>query len=261
MMKVAVRVGSLLVLCLALLPALAIAAPPEPKGKLVYQDDFSDKTKSKLADNLKATDYSRGFHPPGVYHLIMRQPNETHWELLPGQSYSNFSVQMDVTDASDDFAGNVSAGFVFRAMDNTHLYAVLLDSRKQQFAVRKLDGQTWSDLIAFKASTLVRAKDGDNLLRVDGDGDAFTIYLNGETLGTFKDAAYKQGGIGMIQSNIDAVGPHHHWDNLVIYTTDAPGAAAPAALPTTGGDSSAPLALAAWAFAMLLLGLWVRQRR
>jgi LPXTG-motif cell wall-anchored protein len=260
-MKIAMRVGSLLVLCLMFLPALAFAAPPEPKGKLVYQDDFSDKTKSKLADNLKATDYSRGFHAPGVYHLIMRESNQTHWELLPGQSYSNFSAQMDVTDASDDFVGNVSGGFVFRAMDSSHLYAVLLDARKQQFAARKLDGQTWTDLIAFKSSTLVRAKDGDNLLRVDGDGDTFTIYLNGETLGTFKDASYKQGGIGMIQSNIDAVGPHHHWDNLVLYTTDAPGATAPAALPTTGGESSAPLALAFGAFALMLLGLWVRQRR
>jgi hypothetical protein len=261
MMKAAVRVGSLLLLCLALLPALAIAAPPEPKGKLVYQDDFSDKTKSKLEDNLKATDYSRGFHPPGVYHLIMRQNNETHWELFPGQSYGNFSVQMDVTDASDDFSGNVSAGFVFRAMDDSHLYAVLLDSRKQQFAARKLDGKTWSDLIAFKPSTLIKARDADNLLRVDGDGNTFTIYLNGETLGTFNDTAYKQGGVGMIQSNIDAVGPHHHWDNMVLYTTDAPSTSVPAALPTTGGDTSAPLALAAWAFALLLLGMWVRRPR
>jgi hypothetical protein len=259
-MKVVVKMGLLAVLCLALLPTFALAAPPAPKGKLVYQDDFSDKTKSKLADNLKATDYSRGFHPPGVYHLIMRQPNETHWELFPGQSYSNFSVQMDLTDASDDFSGSVSAGLVFRATDDSHLYAVLIDARKQQYAVRKLDGQKWSDLIAFKPSTSIRARDGDNLLRIDGDGDTFTIYMNGETLDTFKDAAYKQGGIGMIQSNIDAVGPHHHWDNALIYTTDT--ATAPAALPTTGqADEGAPLAVAAFAFALLMLGLWVRQRR
>jgi hypothetical protein len=262
MMKMTIRVGVLVVLCLALLPALAIAAPPSPKGKLVYQDDFSDTTKSKLEDNLKATDYSRGFHAPGVYHLIMRQNNQTHWELFPGQSYSNFSMQMDVADASDDFAGNVSGGFVFRAMDDSHLYAVLLDSRKQQFAVRKLDGKTWSDLIAFKPSTLISARDGHNLLRVDGDGDTFTIYVNGETLGTFKDAAYKQGGVGMIQSNIDAVGPHHHWDSAVIYTTDTPTETTPAQLPTTGqAGESAVLALATFAFALLLLGLWVRQRR
>src|SRR4029079_8724615 len=154
-MKVVVKMGLLAVLCLALLPTFTLAAPPAPKGKLVYQDDFSDKTKSKLADNLKATDYSRGFPPPGVYHLIMRQPNETHWELFPGQSYSNFSVQMDLTDASDDFSGCVSAGLVCRAVDDSRLYAVLIDARKQQYAVRKLDGQKWSDLIAFKPSTSI----------------------------------------------------------------------------------------------------------
>jgi hypothetical protein len=261
-MKVAVRMSLLAILCLALAPAFALAAPPAPKGKLVYQDDFSDKTKSKLEDNLKATDFSRGFHAPGVYHLIMRQPNETHWVLFPDQSYSNFSVQIDIADASDDFSGSVSAGMVFRAQDNSHLYAVLIDARQQKYAVRKLDGQQWSDLIAFKPSTLILPRDGHNQLRIDGDGDTFTIYLNGETLDSFKDASYKQGGIGMIQANIDAVGPHHHWDNVLIYTTDAPSANTPSALPTTAGaDTSMPLALAAFAFALLMLGLWVRQRR
>jgi hypothetical protein len=213
-MKVAVRTSLLAVLCLALLPAFALAAPPAPKGKLVYQDDFSDKTKSKLEDNLKATDYSRGFHAPGVYHLIMRQPNETHWVLFPDQSYSNFSVQIDVADASDDFSGSVSAGMVFRAQDNSHLYAVLLDARQQKYAVRKLNGQQWSDLIAFKPSSLIQARDGHNQLRIDGDGDTFTIYLNGETLDSTNHATYKQGGTGKIQSNIDAVGPFNDWDNV-----------------------------------------------
>lgn len=260
-MNVPTRVGLLAAICLALLPALILAAPPAPKGKLVYQDDFSDKAKSKLEDNLKATDYSRGFHPPGVYHLISRGENQTVWELYADQSYSNFSLQMAVIDDSDDFAGDVSAGVVFRAQDNTHLYAVLLDARKQQFAARKLDGQAWSDLIAMKPSNLIKARNGENILRIDGDGDTFTIYVNGETLGNFKDGSYKQGGIGMIQDNIDAVGPHSHFDNLTVYTTDAPSTAAPATLPTTGTADNLPLALAAWAFALLLLGLWVRQRR
>jgi LPXTG-motif cell wall-anchored protein len=56
-----------------------------------------------------------------------------------------------------------------------------------------------------------------------------------------------------------------HFDNVKIYSNDAvPVTAAPstpAALPTTGGDTSAPLALAFGAFALLLLGLWVRQQR
>jgi hypothetical protein len=259
-MNLALRSGLLALLCLALLPALALAAPPAPQGNLVYQDDFSDKTKSGLEDNLRATDYSRGFHAPGVYHLIMMENDQTGWETFPDQSYSNFSYQLDVVDNSDDFNGNVSAGVVFRAQDDNHMYAVLIDSRQGQYSVRKLNGaNAWSDIIPAKSSKLISLRDAENVLRVDGNGDAFTIYLNGEQLDTFKDAAFKAGGVGMIQSNVDAVKPHSHFDNVEIYTTDA---AAPAALPTTGGaGESAPLALAAFAFALLLIGLWARQRR
>ncbi|MBK9714884.1 MAG: hypothetical protein IPO81_26855 [Kouleothrix sp.] len=263
-MKVGLKLTMLAALCLALWPALVGAAPPAPKGKLVYTDDFSDPKKSKLEDNLKATDFSRGFHAPGVYHLIMRQNNETNWKLFPGQSYANFSYELELADNSDDFSGNVASGVVFRAKDDSHMYAVLLDSRKGQYRVSKLDGSTWSDLIATKPSKLIKSQANANVLRVDGDGDSFTIYLNGEQLDAFKDAAYTQGGVGMIQSNVDAVNPHSHFDNVKIYTTDAAaaGEGSPSTLPKTGQPGATePLAIGAFALALLLLGVWVRQRR
>ena len=61
-----------------------------------------------------SSDFSRGFHAPGVYHLIMRQNNETNWKLFPGQSYANFSYELELADNSDDFSGNVASGVVFR---------------------------------------------------------------------------------------------------------------------------------------------------
>jgi LPXTG-motif cell wall-anchored protein len=264
-MKAVVKAGLLTALVLALWPALVGAAPPPPEGKLVFEDDFSTKTKSGLEDNLRAADYSRGFHPPGVYHLIMNKNDETNWAIFPKQSYANFSYQVEIVDDSDDFSGNMAHGLVFRAQDATHLYAVLLDSRQGMYSIRKLDGTNWTDLVASKASELIAPKDGTNTLRVDGKGDTFIVYLNGEQLDTFKDAAYKQGGLGMIQSNVDAVKPHSHFDNVKVYTTDAAAPATtttqPAQLPTTGAaEASAPLAIAAFALALLLLGVWVRRR-
>src|SRR5215470_17506199 len=149
-MKVFLKVGLLLAMMLALLPSLASAKPPDPKGKLVYEDDFSNGAKSGLEDNLKATDYQRGFHPPGVYHLKLFQNDEVRWSLFPKQSYAEFSVVVDVFDFSDDIsAGDVSQGLVFRAKDNSHFYTVLVDPRKGEYAVRKQDGANkWTDLIA-----------------------------------------------------------------------------------------------------------------
>src|SRR5262245_42777916 len=150
-MRLAFKTGLVATLCLLLWPALASAAPPAPKGTLVYEDDFSTK-KSGLEDNLTATDYSRGFHAPGVYHLKDLKPNETHWELFPNQSYGEFTYQADVWDNSDDVsAGDVSEGLVFRATDDSHFYAVLVDPRKGTYAIQKWDGGKSSDLVAATA--------------------------------------------------------------------------------------------------------------
>jgi hypothetical protein len=260
--------GLIVVLCLALWPALAsAAAPPPPVGKLVYQDDFNDSgKKSGLEENKTATDYSRGFHAPGVYHLKDIKPGETHWSMFPNQAYGDFTIEIDLFDSSDDFTGDVSQGLIVRAKDDAHFYAVLIDPREGKYAVRKQDGANkWSDLVAFTASPLIKKEADINHLRIDAAGDKFTVYLNGESLTSFSDAAYKQGGIGLIASNVDAVGSHMHFDNVKVYSNDAKpvtgGQSAPAALPTTGAAGDVPLSLAAFAFALLLMGLWVRQRR
>ncbi len=51
----------------------------------MFEDDFSNAAKSGLEDNLQATDYSRGFHAPGVYHLKDVKAGTTNWELYPEQ--------------------------------------------------------------------------------------------------------------------------------------------------------------------------------
>lgn len=243
---------------LALLPALASAKPPEPKGTLVYEDDFSDAANSDFEDNLRATDFSRGFHAPGVYHLKLAKPEAaTYWTLLPGHSYGESSLVLDVWDDSDTLQGDVSLGVVFRARDNTHFYSIFLNPRKGQYTVRKLNGSQWTDIVPVTASPLIKRQTEVNQLRVDSSGDDFTIYVNGETLSTFSDASYAKGQIGLIFSNVDAVEPHMHFDNLSLYTTEpaAPAAAGPASLPNTGGaEGSAALLLAALAALLLASG-------
>lgn len=266
-MKISFKIGVTLALLIALVPALVSAAPPTPKGKLVYEDDFSSGAKSKLEDNLTATDYQRGFHPPGVYHLKLSKNDQTAWSLFPNQSYAEFSAQVDMFDFSDDInAGTVAQGLAFRAKDNTHFYTVLLDPRNGTYVVRKQDGaDKWSDLIASKASPLVKRQKEVNQLRVDGEGGNFTIYLNGEQLDTFKDASYAQGSLGFIVDNTDAKEPHMHFDNIKIYTTDAATTtntgAAPSDLPPTGqGTADATLLLMLGALLLLSLGVGLRRR-
>ena len=266
-MKLALKTSLILALSLVLLPAIVSAAPPAPKGKLVYEDDFSDSKKSGLEDNLKATDYSRGFHSPGVYHLKDLKQNETHWSLFPDKSYGEFTFQADVWDNSDDVsAGDIAEGLVFRATDKTasdknHFYAVLIDPRKGKYAVVKWDGDKFASTPDWKDSSLIKRKNEVNTVRVDGDGDKFTIYLNGDKLTDFSDSSYAKGSIGFIASNVDATANHIHFDNVKVYSTEAAAEAKPGTLPNTGAGDSAPLAAMLGAALLLLAGgAWLRRR-
>ena len=255
-MRRPMRRGLVLAFCLALWPALVSAAPPGPQGALVYSDDFSDPAKSGLEDNVNATDYSRGFHAPGVYHIRLLKNDDTRWSLFPNQTYGSFTLEADVWDNSDDFVGDVSQGVVVRAADPSHFYAVMVDSRKGRYAVRKMDGGEWSDLVAWAESPLVKQEMEVNHLRVDGTGGSFTVYLNGEMLTRFEDAAYSRGGLGLTATNFDATKPHIHFDNVQVYSTEG----AESDLPGTGGPSDAiPLLLAG--AALLLIGTGLRRRR
>jgi hypothetical protein len=258
--------GMIAVLWLTLWPVMASAEPAQPKGKLVYSDNFSDPSKSGLEDNVNATDYSRGFHAPGVYHLRLLQANDTRWSIFPNQTYGSFTLELDIWDNSDDFVGDMSQGVVIRATDPNHFYAVLIDPRNGQYAVRKLDGESkWSDLIAWKPSPLIKQKAQVNHLRVDADGDTLTMYLNAQTLDTVKDAAYARGGFGLIGSNVDATKPHLHFDNVMVYSTEANTGASTGAngssLPGAGqADLADPAALVVLSLALLALGVWCRAR-
>jgi len=263
--------AAVLTLATALLlgPALAHAAPPAPEGKLVYVDDFSDKgARSGLELKLGGdAAFSRGVHGPGVYQMELRQPNDTRTVLFPNQNYGQLSLKVDILDYSDAKTGDASPGLVFRAQDPTHYYVALMDPRKQQFAFRKLDGTTWSDLLAWKPAEVIKSKDAHNILRVDASGNTFTAYVNDEMVGTVQDSAYPKGQIGFIVSNVDAPKPHYHFDNIEVYSTEpgpklTTGTGSPPPLPTSGVPATGTsLALLILALALSGLGLWVRTRR
>jgi formylglycine-generating enzyme required for sulfatase activity/tetratricopeptide (TPR) repeat protein len=206
-------------------------AIPAPAGKLVFEDEFSDGGKqSGLEDLVNDTVFQRGYHPDKgeVYHLKLLQGNDRRAVYLPRKAYADFNVQIEMWDFSDEMRGTAAQGVIFRVRDPNHYYAFMVDPRAGRYTVRKFDGPgQWSDLIPWKASALVKRNKEHNVVRVDGAGDSFTIYLNDKQLDTFSDGAYASGMLGMIVENVDAAQPHMHFDNLKVWSTDpAPAAAA-----------------------------------
>jgi formylglycine-generating enzyme required for sulfatase activity len=115
----------------------------------------------------------------------------------------------------------MSTGVIFRVRDREHFYALLIDPRGGEYTVRKYEAENkWSELIPWSPSALIKEKAEINHLRVDADGDKFSISLNGEPLDNFTDSSYGLGMIGMITVNIDANSPHAHFDNLKVWSRD-----------------------------------------
>jgi formylglycine-generating enzyme required for sulfatase activity len=206
---------------------------PEPPGQLVYEDDFegdvsTESAKTGLEDVQGDAEFNPGFHT-GVYRMELSKPNVTHAILLPRLAFANFSMRIDLSDDSDTPAGDIAQGVVFRAQDDLHFYAILVDRRLGQYAVRKLSGaDNWSDLVTWKPSSIVERKAEVNRLRVDVAGNTFAIYLNGQMLDQVTDTTepFAFGMLGMIAANVDAVEPILHFDNLKIWRNDPAGPAA-----------------------------------
>lgn len=214
-----------------------VAVPP-PEGELVFEDDFHDGgQQSGLEDLVNDTVFQRGYHPDkgDVYHLKLLQPNDRRAVFLPRKSYTNFSMQIEMWDFSDDFRGTAAQGVIFRVRDPGHYYALMVDPRSGRYTVRKYEaGGKWTDLIPWKPSALVNRNDTHNLVRVDSANDSFTIYMNDKLLDTFSDSSYTSGMLGMIVENGDAAQPHMHFDNLKVWTSDpAPVASGQPASRTT----------------------------
>jgi LPXTG-motif cell wall-anchored protein len=181
--------------------------------------------------------------------------------MLPNLSLGNFTLEVETQDDSDSFDGDMAQGVLFRAQDDTHFYAVLIDPRKKEYTVRKLAGENrWSDLVPWTASAMIEQEDGVNHLRIDAVGNAFTLFLNDDRLDSFSDSSYTKGAFGFIASNVDAEKPHSHFDNLKVFSTEIkPVTIEPAALPNTG-DTSGVLPFVLGGLAFVLLGVSLRRR-
>jgi serine/threonine-protein kinase len=200
----------------------AAEPPPEPAGAQVYTDDFADPKKSGMENQPKGLDFERGIHSPGVYHLRVLAANETRVEIFARQSFQNLSAQIDLSDNSDDLAGSVAQGLVFRARDRQHYYALMIDPRVGKYSLRQQDGDTLKELIPWTDSPLIKREKDVNVLRVDATDATFTFYLNNAKLVSFEDSTYSSGLLGFVVANVDAPKPHMHFDNLAIWSSDAP---------------------------------------
>jgi serine/threonine-protein kinase len=192
------------------------ADPPETPA---YSEDFSDQRSIAFESATDQNDdFQYGFHAPGAYVLRLKRQNDTGWVLEPRIALGDFVARTNAWDNSDDLSSGAAAqGLLFRAQDEQHFYAWLIDPRERRYTVRKRNGEEWSDIVAWTRSTLIKPNNAVNQMRVDADGDTFTLSLDGKTLATFTNADYSFGMLGLIAENMDASDPQMQFDDFVAW--------------------------------------------
>ncbi|HEU5100024.1 MAG TPA: SUMF1/EgtB/PvdO family nonheme iron enzyme [Roseiflexaceae bacterium] len=221
----------------------ALPPLPAPAGELAFEDDFSAGAQmSGLVGQNLAPDLALAVEPDGFYSMQLSQPNQSRAVLLPRFAASDFSAQIELSDGSSDATGSAAGGLIFRARDNEHFYALLIDTRKGEYTLRKQDGKDNStDLIVPTASPLIQQGDGLNQLRIDAAGSTFTLYLNGAELASASDDSFSFGMVGTIVANADAATSTMRFDNLKLWSNDPPSAAS--TLPVTRQSLSGDMVL------------------
>ncbi len=76
------------------------------------------------------------------------------------------------------------------------------------YTVEKTEGNQMLPLIDWTASSLIDPDEGGaNVLTVEGQGDTYRFYINGQQVDSVSDATYSGGTFGLMVDNFDEANP------------------------------------------------------
>jgi hypothetical protein len=122
-------------------------------------------------------------------------PDATAASLL-GQSYDDFSLEIEATPLSGPDSGFNGYGLIYRAQDEARYYAFALGS-DGYYTVLRVDGDEETSLVDWQQFPHVRRGQQANRLRVACEEETCRFYINDEYATTVKDATWPAGGVGL----------------------------------------------------------------
>jgi hypothetical protein len=192
---------------------------PVAQEGLLYRDEF---TRSDSGWNQLAFDNSYiGYHEPGYYHVEVHTPNASELVPIPGQSFTDFTAELEVFADVDLSAaeGDYSYGLVFRRSGNLY-YAFTISPTTKIWTVTKhsLAGR---EILQEGNEEAIRGVGMTDTLQVDASGDSFTFHINGEPVARARDDAYTSGEVGFYVQTLDNAKAHVHFDTITIREVEA----------------------------------------
>jgi len=215
------KAKQLVIVLVAQLAVRAGVAQPGPNssptsGSILFQDDFSKPANGWMVTK---TDYAEFAYLDGEYRILLNKPDFNTYSLLPKQSFSNCSVEVDVRLAAGP--SNGVFGILCRGEANqqtvqkAYVFAIRTDGF---YAILKRTSPTSWDAIAYgKESKAIKSGNAVNHLRADCSGTTLTLYVNGEKLLEKTDAAFKAGQVGLAVTSQPKSDPVDvRFDNFVV---------------------------------------------
>ncbi|GIK40655.1 MAG: hypothetical protein BroJett011_44880 [Chloroflexota bacterium] len=185
------------------------AGPPPPTfAGEVFADNFSDPVGGLINDEVEQA-WGRGYYnSSGQYVFEMKPAPGAIYDYYPEQDLpADFLLQ---TTASYTGALDNAYGLIFRVQpgqEGDDFYAFRI-SGDGFYTVEKTEGNKMLPLIDWTASSLIDPDEGGaNLLTVEGQGDTYRFYINGQQVDSVSDATYSGGTFGLMVDNFDGTNP------------------------------------------------------
>lgn len=178
------------------------------EATIVLTDDFSDPDSGWAIDEDGAYGYA-----DEAYQITV-EPNVYRWVVQEDESYTDLSLEVDITHAAGDL--DAYAGLICRSNEDGYFYADI--SPAGDFTIGQIVGEEVVVLSEWTESDAIDTTEGaTNLLRLDCIGDTISAYANGELLDSVTVEA-AAGGYGLEAGNAEAAteAATIGFDNLVL---------------------------------------------
>jgi len=191
--------------------------PSPTSGSILFQDDFAKPANGWMATK---TDYAEFAYLDGEYRILLNKPDFNTYSLLPKQSFSNCSVEVDARLAAGPSNGVFGILCRGEANEQTVQTAYVFAIRADGFyAILKRTSPTFWDAIAYgKESKAIKPGTAVNHLRADCSSTTLSLYVNGEKLLEKTDAAFTAGQVGLAVTSQPKSDPMDvRFDNFVVH--------------------------------------------
>jgi hypothetical protein len=166
----------------------AVENPYSHSGTLVLSDPLSVNSKSQSWD-----ENTNCVFTGGTYHAIAGDARYSDYCIANATAFSNFTFEVNMRIIKGD-----AGGLIFRVEStNPNQYYAFYTGQDGSYALEVLNGSTSSTLKQGSSAAIKQGLNQTNLIGVMAAGNAITLYVNHQLIGSVTDRTYTHGQIGL----------------------------------------------------------------